>query len=111
MFMCECVGDVGGASARVYICRSVKADVCVWRSEHACECRRSRVYMCDCARECVSICARIWECMHVCVSMVSVWAECMCKCVQMCVSPRGAGRDGAGGACSSRLRSVGFLLG
>lgn len=32
-------------------------------------------------------------------------------CVQICVSPRGTGRDGAGGACSSRPRSLGFLPG
>ena len=32
-------------------------------------------------------------------------------CVQMCVSPRGTGGDGAGGACSSKPRSLGFLPG
>ena len=55
----------------------------------------------------------VYACVSVSVNgeCESVWAECMCKCVQMCVSPRGAGRDGAGGACSSRLRSMGFLLG
>lgn len=41
----------------------------------------------------------------------SVGVESMCMCVQMCVSPRGAEEDEAGRTCSSRPKSIGFLLG